>query len=359
MGITFDAPLALLLLVPALVAHGRAAPPRRAAADRLRPAARRARRSGSLLLAALVFALAGFQLVLPVDRLATVFVVDLSDSVGNAGPRGGARLPARDAQGASPTSDVAGIVAFGSDALVERLPSELAEIDRIASTPVKSRDRHRRRAAAGHRAVPRRRPEADRPPLRRQRHDRRAARPRRRSPRRAASRSRPGAIGPRRRRRGPRRAADDAVDGPPRRVDPGRRPTSRSTVAQTGDGPPVRRRRRSSRPSRSSSTAGPTRVTFDVKPTEAGFHTLPGRRRGRRATRSARTTAPTRTRSSRASRGSLVLAGDDDGRRRARRGAQDRAPAGRHDHPRGAADRLRGPRRLRPRRPRRRARGCA
>ena len=39
--------------------------------------------------------------------------------------------------------DVAGIVAFGGDALVERLPSDLAEIDRIASTPVKSRDRHR------------------------------------------------------------------------------------------------------------------------------------------------------------------------------------------------------------------------
>jgi uncharacterized membrane protein/uncharacterized protein YegL len=32
--------------------------------------------------------------------------------------------------------DVAGIVAFGGDALVERLPSDLAEIDRIASTPV-------------------------------------------------------------------------------------------------------------------------------------------------------------------------------------------------------------------------------
>ena len=37
------------------------------------------------MLAALVLALAGFRLVLPVDRLATVFVVDLSDSVGQAG----------------------------------------------------------------------------------------------------------------------------------------------------------------------------------------------------------------------------------------------------------------------------------
>ena len=37
-----------------------------------------------------------------------------------------------------PDGDVAGIVAFGREALVERLPSELAEIDRIASTPVRS-----------------------------------------------------------------------------------------------------------------------------------------------------------------------------------------------------------------------------
>ncbi|MEA2577634.1 MAG: hypothetical protein QOD78_1222, partial [Chloroflexota bacterium] len=37
-----------------------------------------------------------------------------------------------------PEGDVAGIVAFGKEALVERLPSDLAEIDRIASTPVRS-----------------------------------------------------------------------------------------------------------------------------------------------------------------------------------------------------------------------------
>ena len=37
-----------------------------------------------------------------------------------------------------PDGDVAGIVAFGKQALVERLPSDLSEIDRLASTPVKS-----------------------------------------------------------------------------------------------------------------------------------------------------------------------------------------------------------------------------
>ena len=83
MGISFDAPLALLLLIPALLLTiGLHVGARRRMGSGRRRAALIVR---SLLLAALVFALAGFQLVLPVDRLATVFVVDLSDSVGNAG----------------------------------------------------------------------------------------------------------------------------------------------------------------------------------------------------------------------------------------------------------------------------------
>ncbi|MFL5673713.1 MAG: VWA domain-containing protein, partial [Chloroflexota bacterium] len=135
MGISFEAPLALLLLVPALVLT-----------IALHLAARRRVGSGrrrvalvvrTLLLAALVFALAGFQLVLPVDRLATVFVVDMSDSVGNAG-REDALAFLRDTLKERPDGDVAGIVAFGKGALVERLPSDLSEIDRLASTPVKS-----------------------------------------------------------------------------------------------------------------------------------------------------------------------------------------------------------------------------
>src|SRR5574339_1157163 len=39
----------------------------------------------TVILASLVLALSGFAIVWPVDRLTTVFVVDLSDSVGNAG----------------------------------------------------------------------------------------------------------------------------------------------------------------------------------------------------------------------------------------------------------------------------------
>jgi uncharacterized membrane protein len=135
MGISLDAPLALLLLVPAL-----------ALTIGLHLGARRRMGSGrrrvalvvrTLLLSALVLALAGFQLVLPVDRLSTVFVVDLSDSVGNAG-REDALAFLRETLAVKPEGDVAGIVAFGKQALVERLPSELTEIDRIASTPVRS-----------------------------------------------------------------------------------------------------------------------------------------------------------------------------------------------------------------------------
>ncbi len=134
MGIHFDVPVALLLLPPllAVVIALHVWSRRRLGAGRRRAAlAVRA-----LLLSALVFALAGLQLVLPVDRLAVVYVVDLSDSVGTAG-REESLAFLRESLAAKGDEDVAGIVAFGGDALVERLPSDLAEIDRIASTPVR------------------------------------------------------------------------------------------------------------------------------------------------------------------------------------------------------------------------------
>lgn len=135
MGLAFETPLALLLLVPALaITLGLHAASRRRLGVGRRRVALAIR---TVLLSALVFALAGFQLVLPVDRLATVFVVDLSDSVGNAG-REDALAFLRETLVEKPDGDVAGIVAFGRDALVERLPSDLAEIDRLASAPVKS-----------------------------------------------------------------------------------------------------------------------------------------------------------------------------------------------------------------------------
>ena len=135
MGVRFEAPIWLLLLVPALlitfVPH---------LAARRRMGARRRRAAlaiRTILLSALVLALAGFQLVLPVDRLATVFVVDLSDSVGESG-REDALAFLRETLEVMPEGDQAGIVAFGKDALVERLPEELRQVDRLRSTPVKA-----------------------------------------------------------------------------------------------------------------------------------------------------------------------------------------------------------------------------
>jgi uncharacterized membrane protein len=91
----------------------------------------------TLILSLLVFALAGLQLALPVGRLTTVFVVDLSDSVGGPG-RSAALAFVREALDERPGGDQAAVVAFGRDALVERLPAELEGIDRIASVPTRS-----------------------------------------------------------------------------------------------------------------------------------------------------------------------------------------------------------------------------
>src|SRR5262245_47690300 len=135
MGIAFEAPLLLLLFIPAIlitvVLH--IAARRRVGAGRRRIALV----IRSMLLAALVLGLAGLQIVLPVNRLATGFVLDLSDSIGSAG-REDALAFVRASLEEMPKDDVAGIVAFGKEALVERLPSDLAEIDRIASAPVRS-----------------------------------------------------------------------------------------------------------------------------------------------------------------------------------------------------------------------------
>ncbi len=133
MGVAFTNPAALALLPIALAVTlllGSGSRRRIGAARR-----RAALLVRTLLIAALVFALAGFQLVLPVDRLATVFVVDLSDSVGQPG-RTAAIDYLRQSLALMPKDDVAGVVAFGKDALVERLPAEVRELDTIASTPV-------------------------------------------------------------------------------------------------------------------------------------------------------------------------------------------------------------------------------
>jgi uncharacterized membrane protein len=91
----------------------------------------------SVMLASLVLALSGFAIVWPVDRLTTVYVVDLSDSVGNAG-RESALAFVRDSLEERKGNDQAAIVAFGGEALVERLPAELTDLDQFASVPATS-----------------------------------------------------------------------------------------------------------------------------------------------------------------------------------------------------------------------------
>jgi len=133
MGVRFETPAWLLLLIPALFLTFI---PHLATRRRIGTVRRRiALAIRTIVVAALVLALSGFQLVLPVDRLATVFVVDLSDSVGTEG-RETALAFLRESLAVMPEGDAAGVVAFGKDALVERLPEELRAIDRLRSTPV-------------------------------------------------------------------------------------------------------------------------------------------------------------------------------------------------------------------------------
>ncbi|HUF06833.1 MAG TPA: vWA domain-containing protein, partial [Candidatus Binatia bacterium] len=88
-----------------------------------------------LLVSALVLALAGMRLALPSDRLSVVFLLDASASMLDATSEelvDWARAAVRE----MPEGDTAGVVVFGGTALVDRLPSELAELAEPASRPV-------------------------------------------------------------------------------------------------------------------------------------------------------------------------------------------------------------------------------
>ena len=251
---------------------------------------------------------------------------------------------------AKPEGDVAGIVAFGKDALVERLPVRA----RGASTgSPRRRSRARRTSAARSGSPTALFPDdaqkrivllatATTPPA--------AGRPRRRWPASRGVRIETRRDRPRRRRRGPHRAADDAVDRTPRRDGPGDRrdPVDRSpSRPRSGCSPTARWSPRSRSSSRraspgSRSTSSPRRPAS----TRSGPSSRPP------ATPSARTTGPTPTRSSRASRGRWCSSANDRVASQLVAALREPAPAGRHDDPRGAADRPRGPRHLRQHRPR-------
>lgn len=102
----------------------------------------RARRIASLvirltLVACIVAALAEAQLALPSDRLSVVFLVDASASLLDAS-REELLTFARQAVSQIPEGDTAGVVVFGANALVDRLPSNLDELQAPGSLPVVS-----------------------------------------------------------------------------------------------------------------------------------------------------------------------------------------------------------------------------
>src|SRR5690242_9608086 len=84
----------------------------------------------TMLVAALVAALAGAQFVQHVDRLTTVFLVDSSDSIAPSA-RGQAEAFVQDALKTMRPDDQAAVVVFGENALVERAPSPQASLGQL------------------------------------------------------------------------------------------------------------------------------------------------------------------------------------------------------------------------------------
>lgn len=87
-----------------------------------------------LILLLLVLSLAGSQLVQAADELAVVFLVDASDSMSEA-QAGQAEQFVREAVAQMGPTDQAAVVLFGSNALVERPLSPLAELAPITTIP--------------------------------------------------------------------------------------------------------------------------------------------------------------------------------------------------------------------------------
>ncbi len=127
---TFTAPLALLLLftLPVVWFWGRP-----------RIAYRRGRDLASLILRTLILlclilALAGVQVIRPADKLAVVFLVDQSDSMGGEA-RAAQFAYIDEALAGMQPEDEAAVIVFGGDALVERPMSRVRELAPFRSTP--------------------------------------------------------------------------------------------------------------------------------------------------------------------------------------------------------------------------------
>ncbi|HEX2914088.1 MAG TPA: VWA domain-containing protein [Chloroflexia bacterium] len=122
----------LLLLLPIIILMAR----RGGSGAVIRKRARRLSIAIRLLIVTLiVLSLAGLQLVTTSDKLATVFLLDVSDSVG-AGGRTQAMDFARQSMQTMKDNQQAGIIVFGQDALVEKLVSKDKNVGNLESTPV-------------------------------------------------------------------------------------------------------------------------------------------------------------------------------------------------------------------------------
>ncbi len=124
----------LLLLLPAVILLARTG----GTGAVLRRGARRLSIAIRLLVVTLiVLSLANIQLVTTSDKLATVFLLDVSDSVG-AGGRTQELDFTRKALLGMKDNQQAGVIVFGQDALVEKLVSKDKTLGNIESTPVTS-----------------------------------------------------------------------------------------------------------------------------------------------------------------------------------------------------------------------------
>src|SRR3954463_6315378 len=129
---TFTTPLALLLLLTLTLFIYLGFP---------RVRFRRGRDLASLVLRVLIvtlmiFALAGSQIVHAADKLAVVYLVDVSDSVGQQTQEAEIGYVQQSMASMRP-DDQAAVVVFGGNALVERPMSTVRDLAPIRSTPLK------------------------------------------------------------------------------------------------------------------------------------------------------------------------------------------------------------------------------
>lgn len=129
MNFSFPIALLLLLTLPYFIWLGK---PRNTAVRRWRDWVSLGLRITILLL--LTLSLAGTQLVRAADELAVVFLIDNSDSISSA-QREAAETYVRTAIESMPVTDETAVIVFGSNALVDRPMSGLAELSTIQSVP--------------------------------------------------------------------------------------------------------------------------------------------------------------------------------------------------------------------------------